>query len=462
MVPNPFRKPGSKERATIEKIVDRKIMVKDSRLKELEALREDLQSSPPEEAAIMHVLVVHITAPVIKEKSGKTSTPEVENEAGCSNREKQSESDREEDYDFGHDSQGLPALANDSILLLELRLKLNLIVKEVALPENGWKVFKQRLGRKAEEKPDVIVMTIFGDVLSDMAKTVIATSVMQGMPVVTFALPDCAESVAGEAFRYSGGTWPVFWDEGKLSKYVSEEIPSLIRVRDAIIGDVNEHVKQYKKLNPLKHGAKRAAVALIPFAIHAVNVAGMIRLCGRMMIKTGMVGDRESQKVVAGLGALTTGAVTVIDEIGDIYQYVIYATVLYDFATASSLEVAAQSLTVFDGFLLGSVTVVTGIVSAIGAYVTRPGLVDTLAAFIANLQVLYLLNPEMRRMPEPAAIPDEEKLRLLDEDEKNSPFDGEDEVMVPPAQHETATSDHKEEKEKRRHHRFGSHWLHRS
>lgn len=56
-----------------------------------------------------------------------------------------------------------------------------------------------------------------------------------------------------------------------------------------------------------------------------------------------------------------------------------------------------NALTVLDGLALGSITLVTGAVSAIGAALSRPQVVRAAAEFLASLQLMYVLNPHMRR-----------------------------------------------------------------
>lgn len=56
-----------------------------------------------------------------------------------------------------------------------------------------------------------------------------------------------------------------------------------------------------------------------------------------------------------------------------------------------------QALSVIDFALLGSASLVTGAVAAIGAAITRPEMVASMTDLIATLQTLWLLFPQTRR-----------------------------------------------------------------
>ena len=62
------------------------------------------------------------------------------------------------------------------------------------------------------------------------------------------------------------------------------------------------------------------------------------------------------------------------------------------------LAVAVGALTVSDFALLGSASVVTGAVAAIGAALTRPEMVQSLCLLIATLQTLWCVFPQTRRL----------------------------------------------------------------
>lgn len=67
---------------------------------------------------------------------------------------------------------------------------------------------------------------------------------------------------------------------------------------------------------------------------------------------------------------------------------------------------AVDSLGALDFALLGSSSLVTGAVAAIGAALTRPDMVKSMANLIATLQTLWLVFPAVRRheQDEPSAI----------------------------------------------------------
>lgn len=71
------------------------------------------------------------------------------------------------------------------------------------------------------------------------------------------------------------------------------------------------------------------------------------------------------------------------------------------------LLVAIDTLGAADFALLGSASLVTGAVAAVGAALSRPDMVQSLASLIATLQTLWLVFPQMRRNGEgePATAP---------------------------------------------------------
>lgn len=99
--------------------------------------------------------------------------------------------------------------------------------------------------------------------------------------------------------------------------------------------------------------------------------------------------------------------VFILDNIGDMYQFLAGGTVAYSLTSAvamgQGLSEAVNALAVTDLALLGSASVVTGAVAALGAALTRPHMVSMLADLIATLQTLWLLFPDTRRASMPAA-----------------------------------------------------------
>jgi hypothetical protein len=147
-------------------------------------------------------------------------------------------------------------------------------------------------------------------------------------------------------------------------------------------------------------------VAFIPLGVYAVNFLGIARLVRRMLKKTGMLSDKEAQKAATFEAAVTGVTVSLIDGLGDVYQMVITATLLAGFFTevsAAGLEAGLASLSALDFALMGSITVVTGTISAVAAYIARPKMVEAIATLITTLQLVCLLSPGLRRAQPGAA-----------------------------------------------------------
>lgn len=87
--------------------------------------------------------------------------------------------------------------------------------------------------------------------------------------------------------------------------------------------------------------------------------------------------------------------------VGDLYQLTAAGAVVASLSSAlimgEGLAVAVGALTVSDFALLGSASIVTGAVAAIGAALTRPEMVESLCLLIATLQTLWCLFPQTRR-----------------------------------------------------------------
>lgn len=64
---------------------------------------------------------------------------------------------------------------------------------------------------------------------------------------------------------------------------------------------------------------------------------------------------------------------------------------------AGGLLAAVETLGAVDFALLGSASFVTGAVAAVGAALSRPDMVESLASLIATLQTLWLVFPQIRR-----------------------------------------------------------------
>ncbi|KAG2448602.1 hypothetical protein HYH02_006493 [Chlamydomonas schloesseri] len=239
-----------------------------------------------------------------------------------------------------------------------------------------------------------------GEELAQLDKRVIALSLLSRLPVIscTSSAPQALPAAAAA----TGDTWPVFFtphmpeDVRPLVKWLREELPRVRALSTAIADDLKARTAHLAKVNGPLHFLKRGAVAMVPLGVMVVNTIGSIRLMARMLRLSGMRGDNAAGKSLGLLGASNAVFMNAIDSVGDLYSFVIFTTLLAEFKTMGLLEMT-QAMEVVDGLTLGSISVVTGLVSAIGAYISRPGMVRTAAAFLASLQTIYALNPAMRR-----------------------------------------------------------------
>ena len=185
----------------------------------------------------------------------------------------------------------------------------------------------------------------------------------------------------------------------------------MVAICRKVSADVSQRVDKYKHVNKLQHGMKRGAVAFIPMGVYAVNFLGITRLVRKMLKKTGMLDNKEAKKAATFEAAITGVAVSMIDGLGDVYQMTITATLLAGFATevsSAGLQAGLASLSALDFALMGSIAVVTGTISAIGAYIARPKMVEAIATLITTLQLVCLLSPGLRRAPASADGEEEE------------------------------------------------------
>ncbi|GFR39597.1 hypothetical protein Agub_g57, partial [Astrephomene gubernaculifera] len=199
----------------------------------------------------------------------------------------------------------------------------------------------------------------------------------------------------------SGGTWPVFFiphadHVGPLKQWLISELPRVRALSSAVRQQLHERLDHLGRINAPLHFLKRASVALVPFGVLTVNFLGVVRLMATMLQLAGMRGDTSANKALGLLGAQNAAMVTGIDSMGDIYSFAVFATVLADLQGMGLVE-AAEAMDVVDGLTLGSIGVVTGAVSALGAYLTRPLVVRSATDFLAGLQTMHVLNPAMRR-----------------------------------------------------------------
>lgn len=113
-----------------------------------------------------------------------------------------------------------------------------------------------------------------------------------------------------------------------------------------------------------------------------------------------MTRDRQAQAAASKKAASAWGQTYIIDGAGDAYQFLVSSAVMLEVTTAfwaGGVDAALGTLTLVDVFLLGSVTIVTSVLSSIGAAITRPYMVSSLANLVGTLQVIWLQFPATRR-----------------------------------------------------------------
>jgi hypothetical protein len=139
----------------------------------------------------------------------------------------------------------------------------------------------------------------------------------------------------------------------------------------------------------------------VPFGVSAINFIGLTRLVAKVLIATGMAKDQATKKSGVSLAGKAYATALILDNISDLYQFVAGGTVVYSLtssvAMGEGLLEAVNALSVSDVALLGSASVVTGAVAALGAALTRPHMVSMLADLIATLQTIWAVFPNSRR-----------------------------------------------------------------
>eukprot|EP00198_Chlamydomonas_reinhardtii_P000299 XP_001689634.1 predicted protein [Chlamydomonas reinhardtii] len=248
-----------------------------------------------------------------------------------------------------------------------------------------------------------------GEELAQLDKRVIALSLLSRLPVISCCCSSADALPAAAAA--TGDTWPVFHmphmpeDVRPLVKWLREELPRVRALSTAIADDLKARTAHLAKVNGPLHFLKRGAVAMVPLGVMVVNTIGERPKAALRLSMPGKVGSRHLTAVdpdthpgAAGLcggaidppasdyyvsllsnvlqgllGASNAVFMNAIDSVGDLYSFVIFTTLLAEFKTMGLLEMT-QAMEVVDGLTLGSISVVTGLVSAIGAYISRPGM----------------------------------------------------------------------------------------
>ncbi|EFJ44928.1 hypothetical protein VOLCADRAFT_94709 [Volvox carteri f. nagariensis] len=288
------------------------------------------------------------------------------------------------------------------------RLQVERISEDPADPSHkeDRKRFLKVFGGKRLEKARVvaIVHELRGEdeELTLLDRRIIALSLLNKLPVVVLATQYSNALPAAKAA--TGDTWPVFFvphpreHMGPVREvtWLSTELPRVRALSASIESDLHDRVAHLSRVNAPLHFLTRASVALVPFGVMTVNFLGILRLMANMLQCVGMRGDTSANKSLGLLGAKNAALVSAVDSLGDVYSFAVFTTVLADLQGLGLVE-AAAAMDVLDGLMLGSISVVTGAVSALGAYLSRPLVVRAAAEFLASLQTIYVLNPSMRR-----------------------------------------------------------------
>jgi hypothetical protein len=159
-----------------------------------------------------------------------------------------------------------------------------------------------------------------------------------------------------------------------------------------------------REVDTTLHFAKRGALALVPFGVHATNALGLLRLARRELQVTGMSSSRQAKRSVASEASRGGVKVTAFECVGEVYGLIVQGSIAGEAiaaaVTASSVAAGAaaaiDTVSLLDAFTLGTVCVVTGMVSAWGAAVCRPSTVDGMARAIAAQQLAAAVQPELR------------------------------------------------------------------
>ena len=152
----------------------------------------------------------------------------------------------------------------------------------------------------------------------------------------------------------------------------------------------------YREVDTTLHFAKRGVLALVPL--------GLMRLARRVLQVTGMGSSRQAKRSVASEARSGGFKVTAFESVGEVYGLVVQGSVVGEAlaaaVTASSVAAGAaaavDTVSLLDAFTLGTVCVVTGMVSAWGAAVCRPATVDGMARAVAAQQLAAAVQPNMR------------------------------------------------------------------
>jgi hypothetical protein len=183
-------------------------------------------------------------------------------------------------------------------------------------------------------------------------------------------------------------------------QWLSHDLPLLRALQEALDADITARVGHLAEVNVPRYFITRAAVSLVPGAILAANMLSSMWRVGKMMELTGMTPDDPSSKTgksyLQKLGVMSTAKVAAVESLGDVYQYAVY---IWLAAAAADAAAGGASLaaTLVDEVLLGSVVVLAGALSTFAAVYSRPLFVARAGEFLAMLQLIYLINPRMRR-----------------------------------------------------------------
>ncbi|KAG5182199.1 hypothetical protein JKP88DRAFT_348923 [Tribonema minus] len=260
-----------------------------------------------------------------------------------------------------------------------------------------------------ELEVDALVLQCHGKILSKAEKTTIAAAFLASRLVVLAAVglgANEAQSLARDVTAWSNSVFSVLSTADALTQHISGPLKEQVLLRRIVLADVVERIEPLKKQKTVRHFVTRSAAAQVPLGVTTLNFGGILKLTQRTMDAVGAAPTPATVQEAAKRGGIAGGAQLVANGAGSVYQAAIVGPALADFGTdlaTDGLSEALGAMEIVDGFLLGSIFIVRGAVSAAADRVTRPRLVRSLGRYLAALQVAHALHPQLRETPEAAA-----------------------------------------------------------
>lgn len=244
---------------------------------------------------------------------------------------------------------------------------------------------------------NALVIYVEGEILDPVAKCLCAAAFLSGTPVLTYSSGSC--SALQHACHLTRNTWPRFQNHLEVIEYLHADLPRITALRHALVVFSKSKVEDLVKVNKLEHFAKRAPLALVPFGVAVVNTMGLIRLAARVMVATGLLPDKQTNKVMGMLAGVAGVKAQALESFGDVYQFFVCGSILASVQGelfSEGVGAALDALEVSDLFLLGSAMGVGGVISTIAACMTRPQMFESMASLAATRQLYWLMNPALR------------------------------------------------------------------